>query len=95
MDDKQIRETTDASNVEVTELNDEILEGVAGGFVYHDRGDAAAHRQEAYYVLDDGGDIIMKLDDVSKAKHWAGNLRTNQRLITAEEFDKLRKKHHL
>ena len=81
----------DMSNFEGAELTDEALEGVAGGYVYHDKGDAATHRKESFYVIDDSGDIVMRLDNLNSAKHWAGNLRTSQRIIDAEEFEQLRK----
>jgi len=74
------------------ELNDEALDSVAGGFIYHDAGDAAAHRKEAFYVIDDAGNIVMRLDNAASAKHWANNLRTSQKLISAAEFEALRNK---
>ena len=77
------------------ELSDELLDSVAGGYVYHDQGDASAHRKEAFYVLDDTGNIIMKLNDVGAAKHWAGNLRTSKKVLTTEEFERLRRTHGL
>jgi hypothetical protein len=76
---------------EITELNDEALDTIAGGLIYHDPGDSSAHRKEAYYVLNDNGDILMRLDDMGKAKHWAKNLRESQRVITTEEFKRLRR----
>ena len=90
MDDekKVFQEMADA---EIVELSDDVLDSIAGGYVYHDAGDSAAHRQEAYYVVDDAGKIVMRLDDVGVAKHWAGNLRTSQRLISADEFEQLRR----
>lgn len=93
MSDKRENEMMDTAIDEAVELSDEMLDDIAGGFVYHDRGDADAHRKEAYYVIDDGGNIVMRVDDVSKAKHWAENLRVNQRMITAKEFEQLRKNH--
>ena len=74
------------------ELSDEALEGVAGGAIYHDEGDYAAHRKEAYYVVDDKGEVVMRVDSLAKAQHWAENLRTSATLLTADEFEKLRKK---
>ena len=73
------------------ELSDDTLDEIAGGFLYHDKGDAAAHRKEAFYVIDDNGKIVMRLDNEASAKHWANNLRTSQTLISADEFEKLRK----
>lgn len=80
----------DAAN-DISELSDDLLDSIAGGYVYHDEGDPAAHRKEAFYVLDNKGDIVMRLDDMTKAKHWAGNLRTSQKVINAQEFEQLRK----
>ena len=79
----------DADNV--NELDDEALDDIAGGYVYHDAGDPSAHRREAFYVVDDSGDIVMRLDDLGAAKHWAGNLRTSQKVITADEYERIRK----
>ena len=79
---------------EGVELSDDELDGVAGGYIYHDEGDAAAHRREAFYVVDDAGNVVMRLDSQAKAEHWAGNLRTNTTLLTAQEFELMRKKHH-
>lgn len=74
------------------ELSDEQLEGIAGGYIYHDEGSAAAHRREAFYVVDDAGKVVMRLDSRAKAEHWAGNLRTNTTLLSSEEFEKIRRK---
>ena len=51
------------------ELDDEVLDSIAGGFIYHDAGDPAAHRKETFYVLDDTGNIILRFEDVGTAKH--------------------------
>ena len=77
------------------ELADDELEGIAGGYIYHDEGDVAAHRREGYYVVDDAGRVVMRLDSLAKAEHWAGNLRTNTQLLTAEEFEQMRRKRPL
>lgn len=74
------------------ELSDEMLEGITGGYVYHDPGDAAAHRREAFYVVDDDGEILMRTDDMAKAKHWAGNLRESTQVLSANDFNRLRKR---
>ncbi|MDO4400988.1 MAG: hypothetical protein Q4D27_08590 [Coriobacteriia bacterium] len=95
MTDKEMKEMKDAAAADGIELSDELLDSIAGGYVYHDEGDPAAHRREAFYVLDDKGEIVMRFDDVSKAKHWANNLRTSQNLITTEQFEQLRKNHTL
>ena len=87
---KELRELADAEGIE---LSDEELEGVAGGYIYHDEGDASAHRREAFYVLDNDGRVVMRLDDAKSAEHWAGNLRTSAKLISADEFERLRRKH--
>ena len=92
MTDEQRKEMMDAAAADGIELSDDDRDNIAGGFVFHDEGDPAAHRQEAFYVLNDSGEIIMRLDDVGRAKHWAQNLRTSQKLISADEFEKLRKK---
>ena len=44
-------------------------------------------------VLDDDGRVVMRLDSLSRAEHWAGNLRTNAQMLTADEFLRMRKKH--
>lgn len=93
MNDELKKELQELAKAGLVELSDDQLDDVAGGYVYHDAGDPAAHRNEAYYVLDDSGEIIMRLDDVGVAKHWASNLRTSQRLITTEEFEQLRRTH--
>ena len=95
MNDEQKREMLNAAAADGIELSDVVLDNIAGGFVYHDKGDPVAHRREAFYVLDKNGDIIMKLDDVAKAKHWADNLRMSQRMLSADEFEKLRRSHSL
>lgn len=92
MSDDLQRGPQDLDADEGIELSDDELDGVAGGYIYHDEGDAAAHRREAYYVVDDAGHVV-RFDSLAKAEHWAGNLRTTTKLITAEEFEQLRKKH--
>lgn len=91
MNDELKKELQELAEVGVVELSDDFLDSIAGGYVYHDTGDPASHRQEAFYVLDDSGDIIMRLDDIGVAKHWASNLRTSQKLISTEEFEQLRR----
>ena len=90
MTDEQKKDFQDMDGI--FEVGDEDLENIAGGLVYHDKGDPTAHRREAYYVLNNDGDIIMRLDDLGKAKHWAKNLREDQRLINTDEFERLRRK---
>lgn len=92
-DDKKLRELQEMADAEGIELTDEQLESVAGGFIYHDEGDVAARRREAYYVVDDDENVVMRLDTLAKAEHWAKNLRTNTKLLTAEEFERIRRKH--
>lgn len=75
-----------------TEISDEVLDAVAGGYLYHDPGDATTHRKERFYILDSTGNIIMKTSDEERAKHWLNNLQLNQMELTATEFDRLRKK---
>ena len=77
--------------VDGIELSDEVLDAIVGGYIYHDEGDLSAHRKEAYYVLDDKGQVVMRLDSLSSAEHWAGNLRTSAKLINADEFEKMRR----
>lgn len=91
-DDKKLRELQEMADAEGIELTDEQLESVAGGFIYHDEGDVAARRREAYYVVDDDENVVMRLDTLAKAEHWAKNLRTNTKLLTAEEFERIRRK---
>ena len=79
--------------LEGIELGDEDLDAIAGGFIYHDEGDAAAHRREGFYVVDDAGNVVMRVDSMAKAERWAKNLRTNTTLMTADEFEKARRKH--
>ena len=93
MNDELKKELQDMAGAEGIELSDEDLEGIAGGYIYHDEGDASAHRREAFYVLDDDGRVVMRLDNAESAKHWAGNLRTSAKLISADEFERLRRKH--
>ena len=82
---------TDINLDEGFELNDDMLDAIAGGYIYHDEGDAAAHRSESYYVLDSTGRIVMRLDSMPKAEHWAENLRTSTRVLNADEFEKIRR----
>lgn len=77
---------------DINDLSDEELEAISGGFIYHDPGNAAAHRKEAFYVLNDEGDILMKLGSADAAHHWAGNLRESTRFLTTSEFEKLRRR---
>lgn len=91
MNDEQKKETTEVDVSNTVELTDEELDDISGGLVYHDLGDPKTHRKETFYVLSDSGDIIMRFDNEAKAKHWAGNLRTDQRLISADEFNQLRR----
>ena len=93
MNDEQKKEFFDLASSEGVELSDEVLDSITGGYVYHDVGDAESHRKEAYYVLDDSGKIIMKLNDMGAAKHWADNLRTSPRFINTDEFEQLRRLH--
>ena len=74
-------------------LTDEMLDAIAGGYIYHDEGDPAAHRKEAFYVLDNSGTVVMRLDNAASAKHWAGNLRTSAQMLTADEFERMRRKY--
>ncbi len=92
-DDRKMRELQEMADAEGVELTDAELESVAGGFIYHDEGDIAARRREAYYVVDDDENVVMRLDSLAKAEHWAANLRTNSKLLTAEEFERIRRKH--
>lgn len=73
------------------ELSDEALEAVAGGLIYHDAGDA--HRKEAFYVLGESGKVIMRRDTLESAQHWAGNLHESTKILTADEFEALRKRY--
>lgn len=75
------------------ELTDELLDSIAGGYIYHDPGDAAANRQEAFYVLDNNGTVVMKRSSIGAAEHWAKNLRTTTTMLTAEEFERMRRQH--
>lgn len=95
MSDEQKQDLMEAAAADGVELSDEDLDSIAGGYVYHDAGDPAAHRREAYYVLDKSGEIIVRLDDAAKATHWASNLRTSTRMLSDDEFNKLRKTHSL
>ena len=93
MSDDQKKNLQEMAADEGFELSDDELDGVAGGYIYHDEGDAAAHRREGFYVVDDAGHVVMRLDSMAKAEHWAANLRTNTQLLTAEEFEQMRRKH--
>ncbi len=75
---------------EIAEVSDEALDDVSGGYIYHDPGDARAHRKGRHYVLNDQGDIIMKVGDLKTAQHWAGNLKESSDELTAEQFNHLR-----
>ena len=91
MSDEQTKEPME-QDVEEMELSDELLDAVAGGFIYHDEGDPTAHRRGAYYVVDADGNIIMRRDTLTSADHWADNLRLSDKMLTSEEFEKLRRK---
>lgn len=91
MDDEQKRELRELAASEGVELSDEDLDCIAGGYIYHDEGDPTAHRREAFYVVDDAGRVVMRFDNLAKAEHWAGNLRTSTKLLTPEEFEKMRR----
>ncbi len=93
MNDEMKRDLQELADTEGIELSDEALDAIAGGYIYHDEGDAAAHRREAYYVLDDSGRVVMRLDSLAKAEHWAGNLRTSAQMLTADEFERMRRKY--
>ena len=93
MNDELKKELQEMADTEGIELSDDELDGVAGGYIYHDEGDAAAHRKEAFYVLDDAGEVVMRLDSLERAEHWAQNLRTSSRILSADEFEKMRRKH--
>lgn len=93
MDDKQ-KKLQEMAAEEGVELTDDQLDGIAGGFIYHDEGDVKAHRRESFYVVDDAGQVVMRLDSMDKAEHWANNLRTNTKLLSAEEFEKMRRTNH-
>ena len=95
MNDEQKKELVSTDDLDGVELSDEALDQISGGFVYHDVGDPKAHRREAFYVLDNAGKVVLRFDDMAKAKHWADNLRTDQRVINADEFNKLRANHGL
>lgn len=92
MNDEKRNELTEMDAFEGAELSDDMLDSIAGGLIYHDPGDASANRKEAFYVLNDDGDIIMKVGDIGKAKHWATNLHESTRVISTAEFEKLRRK---
>ncbi len=95
MNDKLKKELLELAGDTGIELSDEALDGIAGGYLYHDEGDAATHRKEAFYVIDNKGKIVMRVDDANTANHWASNLRTTQEFLTKDEFDKLRKANSL
>ena len=48
MNDEQKREMLNAATADGIELSDVVLDNIAGGFVYHDKGDPVAHRREAF-----------------------------------------------
>ncbi|MDO4532753.1 MAG: hypothetical protein Q4C36_03425 [Coriobacteriia bacterium] len=91
MTDELKKELGDGFN----QLDESVLDSIAGGYIYHDAGDPAAHRKETFYVLDDTGNIILRLEDIGAAKHWAGNLRTSKKVLSAAEFETLRRTHKL
>jgi hypothetical protein len=95
MNDDLMRDAMDLAAAEGIELTDEMLDAIAGGYIYHDEGDPAAHRKEAFYVLDNSGTVVMRLDNAASAKHWAGNLRTSKKILNADEFETLRRTHKL
>ena len=66
MDDKLKKDMLAEAAADGFELDDETLDSIAGGYVFHDKGDAAAHRKEAFYVLDAKGDVILRLDDMKE-----------------------------
>ena len=92
MSDELKKNLAEMAAAEGVELNDDELAAIAGGAIYQDAGDLSAHRKEAYYVVDDAGEVVMRLDSVAKAKHWAQNLRTSTQLLTADEVEQIRKK---
>ena len=92
MDEEQKKALEEMMANEGVELSDEALEGATGGAIYHDQGDIAAHRKEAYYVVDDEGVVVMRLDSSEDADHWAKNLHTSTTLLTADEFAKMRRR---
>ncbi len=89
--DELKKDLQDMAAVDGVELSDEVLDAIVGGYIYHDEGDPTAHRQEAYYVLDDRGQVVMRLDSLKSAEHWAGNLRTSAKFIDADEFERMRR----
>ncbi|MBQ6651095.1 MAG: hypothetical protein IJM67_07585 [Atopobiaceae bacterium] len=91
MDEDLKRKALEMAAAEGIELSDEMLDAIAGGYIYHDEGDPAAHRKEAFYVLDGNGTVVMRLDNVTSARHWAGNLRTSADFLTPEQFERLRR----
>ena len=95
MNDKLEKDLMNAADADGFELSDELLDSIAGGYVFHDAGDPGAHRREGFYVVDNKGDIVMRFDDEAKAKHWATNLRTSQNLISADQLSQLRKSNGL
>ena len=90
MGDELKKELQEMAAVDGVELSDDALDAIVGGYIYHDEGDVSAHRREAYYVVDDKGQVVMRLDDLKAAEHWAGNLRTSTKFLTADEFKKMR-----
>ena len=57
MDEDLKRKALEMAAAEGIELSDEMLDAIAGGYIYHDEGDPAAHRKEAFYVLDGNGTV--------------------------------------
>ena len=90
MSDEQNRNMQDPEFDDGIELTDEELDRITGGYIYHDEGDPLTHRKESVYILDSSGKVVMRLEDVAKAQHWASNLRVSLTPLTAEEFIKVR-----
>ena len=44
-------------------------------------------------VLDESGKVIMRRDTLESAQHWAGNLHESTKILTADEFEALRKRY--
>lgn len=95
MNKELMKDLMDAAAANGMELSDEVLDSIAGGYIYHDEGDPAAHRKEGFYVVDNKGKIVMRVGDANTANHWADNLRTGQDLLSKEQFEKLRKANSL
>ena len=71
MDDKQ-KKLQEMAAEEGVELTDAQLDGIAGGSIYHDEGDVKAHRLESFYVVDDAGQVVMRLDTQKSSRRCAG-----------------------